>query len=1043
MMTSEQALEEGGMRRMNILNSRWRKPVLAVIWTIVGLLLAGILMLTWCADSLVASEYRVENGYLDLSRWTPDGRDVIKLDGDWEFYWNEFVAPGTVKASSTYYEMPRHWSGTLNGEQLIAYGAATYRMHIRVRPGSETYGLRLANIRMASSVYVNGELVGASGTPALARADYAYENKPYTVFFPVSGESIEIVIYAANYDFLQGGVPHSIYFGDAEAINRLDRTSAARSLMVVVSLVMLGVYHLCVYAVRRSERGLLYFGLYCITLGAAFFSNGDRSFMLFFELPPVQFYRLLSISMLLSLLFMALFLKHTCAGLIPEWLTKITYAVVPLYLLVIMVTPFRIYSTLNYLAGILQTVFYLTILGYLSYAYHKQHYGTFSRFSLVLFIGGTVCLVIGLVDFSLYQVGADSNYVIGYFGIFIFNIIISILLAFRFHEAHRTIEQMAHQLQASNQLKDEFLIQTSHEFQTPLNGIINLTQALMDGSSGQVNAQQKNDLTIVKNTARKLSLLVNDILDIEKMRRNELRIQMAAIDVKAVVSTVLELFRYISAGKNIRFRDEVPHDLPLVHADENRLSQVMYNLIGNAVKFTHDGSVTITAARQGDDVKICIEDTGIGISPHIWEIIFDSYERAGSSDGEYMGQGLGLYISRQLVQLMGGAIGVEWSEPDKGTRFAFTLKVAPAEAEEFVHDAMSPSASGFENPEQAILIPSPVSGDASSERQTLLAVDDEPSNLQVLSSLFKDRYNILFASSGKDALQILQDCPVDLVLLDVMMSGGMNGYEVCRQIRKLYTLVELPVVMMTVRHTSQDISIGFEAGANDFIIKPYDAHEVMARVDTLLALGQSVKDMIRVEMDFLRSQIKPHFLFNALNAILSFCRTDPERTEHLISQLSYYMRQSFDRSGDIFVPLMEELQLVNAYVEIEKARFEERLCYRIEVDDSLLYRTILPLTIQPLVENAIRHGVTKKEDGGNVQVKIKLDEDGLLIEVTDDGVGMTEEVRSSLLENGASAYQTRRGVGIMNIHRRLLYYTGQGLTIVSAEGLGTKVSFRS
>jgi len=1014
-----------------------------MIWMIVGLLLAVILLWTCFADLIVASSYRVEHGHLDLTDWTPDDRKAVKLDGDWEFYWNELVPPGVVKPDPSYYAIPKHWNGERNGEQLQTKGAATYRMYIHLQSSEGTYGLRLSNIRMASAVYVNGELVGSSGVPALTREEYVYENRPYTALFHLDQEVAEIVIHVANYDFVQGGVPNSIYFGDAEAIHRLDRSLTTRSTMIVMALMMLGVYHLCIFAVRRSDRGLLYFGLYCITLGLSFFTNVDRAFMLFFDLPPAYYYKIMAGSLFLTLLYMALILKHTCAGLIPDWLIRLTLIVIPVYLLIVLVTPFHFYSWLNFWVGGYQIAFYVTVMGYLSYAYHHRNYGTFNQFGLALFIVGEVCFIIGLIDFSVYLMGIDSNYIIGYFGILIYIFILSFLLALRYQEAYRTIENMAHQLQVSNQLKDEFLMQTSHEFQTPLNGIINLTQSLMDGSSGPLNAHQKNDLSIVKNTARKLSLLVNDILDIEKLRRNELSIQLSAINVKAVVSTVLELFRYISAGKDLHFRDEVPHDLPLVHADENRLSQVLYNLIGNAVKFTHDGTVTISAERQADYVRICVEDTGIGIAPSKWDVIFDSYAQASGQEGDYMGHGLGLYISRQLVQLMGGTIGVDWSEADKGTRFAFTLPIAAGEAAEDGPDAESAALSGFEASEQMILIPNPEPSCASYGRLTLLAVDDEPSNLQVLSSLFKDRYNMVFAASGKEVLRILQERTVDLVLLDVMMPGGMNGYEVCRQIRRYYTLVELPVIIMTVRHTTEDIELGFETGANDFIIKPYDAREVKARVDTLLDLKQSVRDMIRVEMDFLRSQIKPHFLYNALNAILALCRTDPERTEHLISQLSYYMRQSFERSADIFVTLREELQLVRAYVEIEKERFEERLEYRLEVDDRLLNRTILPLTIQPLVENAIRHGVTKKEEGGSVQVTIRPDGDRMLIEVRDDGVGMPQDQLSSLLHTGTLAYPSSRGVGLMNIQRRLLYYTGQGLTIASVEGVGTRVSFRA
>lgn len=136
--------------------------------------------------------------------------------------------------------------------------------------------------------------------------------------FHLDQEVAEIVIHVANYDFVQGGVPNSIYFGDAEAIHRLDRSLTTRSTMIVMALMMLGVYHLCIFAVRRSDRGLLYFGLYCITLGLSFFTNVDRAFMLFFDLPPAYYYKIMAGSLFLTLLYMALILKHTCAGLIPD-----------------------------------------------------------------------------------------------------------------------------------------------------------------------------------------------------------------------------------------------------------------------------------------------------------------------------------------------------------------------------------------------------------------------------------------------------------------------------------------------------------------------------------------------------------------------------------------------------------------------------------------------------------------------------------------------------------------------------------------------------
>lgn len=209
---------------------------------------------------------------------------------------------------------------------------------------------------------------------------------------------------------------------------------------------------------------------------------------------------------------------------------------------------------------------------------------------------------------------------------------------------------------------------------------------------------------------------------------------------------------------------------------------------------------------------------------------------------------------------------------------------------------------------------------------TILAVDDQTANLHVLSQLFaSEPYHILWADNGVEALELLNSrSDIDLVLLDVMMPR-MSGFEVCREIRKQFSLFELPIILLTVLHSSSDIEGGLKAGANDFIVKPFDASEVRARTETLLRLKKSVEDALKAELDFLQSQIKPHFLFNSLNSIMALCRIDPIQAENLISHLSYYLRRSFDPRPDRYVSLQEELQLVEAYVAIEKARFEDRL----------------------------------------------------------------------------------------------------------------------
>jgi signal transduction histidine kinase len=596
---------------------------------------------------------------------------------------------------------------------------------------------------------------------------------------------------------------------------------------------------------------------------------------------------------------------------------------------------------------------------------------------------------------------------------------------------------MTEKLKEADRLKDEFLVNTSHEFQTPLNAIINISQSVLEGTGGQINDAQRLNLGIIHAAAGRLSTLVKDILDMEKIKRSELHLNIAPVDARVTVSVVLEVLQHLVSGKSIRLINDISDKLPPVLADENRLRQVIYNLVGNAIKFTESGTIRVNAEEVQGRIKIMVEDTGIGIPEAKWRRVFASFEQGGERISlEYGGVGLGLSICRQLVGLMNGDIYVEWSEEGKGTRIAFQLPAAegvPVNAQ-----------LGSDYAEILQRIESSPGGRKVREEGgfTLLAVDDESSNLQVLGNLFAGKdIQVITARSGLEALsKIRADRRIDLVLLDVMMPR-MSGYEVCRAIRKSFSLFELPVVMLTARNTPQDIAAGFEAGANDFIVKPFDAWEVRARVHTLLELKRSVGEALKAEMAFLQSQIKPHFLFNALNAILSVCYSDSKRAAQLIAHLGHYLRSSFDLPGTgVFVTLKDELKLVEAYVEIEKARFEERLELVCEIDETLLSALFLPLSIQPLVENAIRHGIMKKEDGGKIRLTVKAEGDDVYVEVWDNGIGIAAQKLATLLDRGG--LRERRGVGLANIHRRLLNYYGEGLRVESVEGSWTCVAFR-
>lgn len=400
-------------------------------------------------------------------------------------------------------------------------------------------------------------------------------------------------------------------------------------------------------------------------------------------------------------------------------------------------------------------------------------------------------------------------------------------------------------LRQIDKLKDEFLANTSHELRTPLNGIIGLAESLIDGVAGDLPKVANYNLAMIAASGKRLSSLVNDILDFAKLRNKSLELSRKPIDLISLTDVVLTLLRSLTEKRNLVLVNEIPVDVGYVMADEDRLQQILHNLIGNAIKFTEQGRITISAEQRGsEECVVHVSDTGIGMLPEKLETIFESFEQLdGTSARSFGGTGLGLAITRQLVTLHEGEVWAR-SSPGKGSIFSFTLPTTKEEPDPM--DA-SPSVSALNlarigEPEMAFDT-EPDRFDiqtkvTSSEADfNILIVDDERVNRRVLANhLSPHSYNLTEASSGKEALDLLeQGHRFDLILLDVMMPV-MSGYEVCEKIRKRYPVYDLPIIFLTAKNQISDLVTGFAAGANDYLSKPVSKNELLSRVSTHLQL---------------------------------------------------------------------------------------------------------------------------------------------------------------------------------------------------------------
>lgn len=389
-------------------------------------------------------------------------------------------------------------------------------------------------------------------------------------------------------------------------------------------------------------------------------------------------------------------------------------------------------------------------------------------------------------------------------------------------------------------LKDHFLANTSHELRTPLNGIIGLAESMASGDLGPVSDPISKNLQVLAQSGRRLSNLVNDILDFSKMRNHVLTLTIRRVNFAEVAQEVLTLIAPLIGKKPIELHNAIPKDLPEIAADADRLKQILYNLLGNAVKFTQKGHIVIGAHVEDDMLSIQVRDTGIGIARHNLKRIFGSFEQ-GDNALEAGGTGLGLALTKQLVEQHKGKIEVT-SKQAKGSTFSVWLPLATES---------TPKAQNLD----AQVHLNRVSGDfpvldlTDENKETpqdgphILIVDDEPVNRLVIHNYLRSLpYKVSLAEDGISALAFIETHDVDLVLLDIMMPG-MDGYQVCQEIRKTQQADQMPVIFLSARNQLGDLAQGFQVGANDYMIKPIAREELIARIKTHLGLLQACRSL--------------------------------------------------------------------------------------------------------------------------------------------------------------------------------------------------------
>ncbi len=429
-------------------------------------------------------------------------------------------------------------------------------------------------------------------------------------------------------------------------------------------------------------------------------------------------------------------------------------------------------------------------------------------------------------------------------------------------ETQAALRKAKEAAEAANEAKNQIMANTSHELRTPLHGIINLADLIRVGASGAVSPQAVQDLEMIISSAHRLTSLVNDILDFSKLQKQQLEIQHKPVDLFQVTENSLALLKPLHHEKPIDLQNELTKDLPLVDGDEDRIQQILFNLLGNALKFTEHGEVRLSAVVQDGWIELAVADTGIGIPQDKQERVFDAFEQGdASTERTYGGTGLGLSVAKQLVELHGGQIWLE-SVVGQGSVFRFTLPCCSASEQGRKEPVVSKKTNTTKALPVAVATVPVVEEELGSETNvdllvddpsevTILVVDDEPINRQVLrNQLEMVGYRVEVAIDGLQGLKLLEELNPQVILLDVMMPR-LSGYQTCYRIRQKYSASEMPIILLTAKDQPEDTVRGFQHGANDYLTKPFSREELLIRVQFHLKLSKATSEVYRM-MDDLR-----------------------------------------------------------------------------------------------------------------------------------------------------------------------------------------------
>jgi two-component system sensor histidine kinase ChiS len=1073
------------------MNNKWPKIKLFSLLSITLAILVYLILGSLNVNHVKKVNPVAVKGVIDLRNWdfTKDG--IVKLAGQWEFYNNQFLTAkdfNNKALKKTYKSIP----GTIGG---VGYG--TYRLKVLVNRDDYLYSVKIDYLQDAFKLWANNKYVVSVGKVGKNKNEMKPEMLPETGSFYSKNGEVDLILQVSNF-YSEYGFIDNILMGEASKIDSYKEKKQAFDLFLFGSCIIAAIYNLAVFFRRKKDKAPLYFAIVCLIVAVRTIFIGERFLISIFP----NFDYILSVKIMiwtfyLYIPFIILFINKNYGEILSKKAIKISNILAVLYFLLVLISPtqFYIYFIIPFEIHALLMILYM--MWKISKVYIE------SQTSDYIAVVGLFALFITRINDILYEYSIIITNSFAPLGIFIFIIANYYILAERQAIALSKSESLSEDLKSLNNLKDDFLAITSHELKTPLNGIIGLSEGLINRNSNNMSSDDRNNIFLINTSAKRLSNLVDDIITFSKLKNKEIKLIKKPIKINKILEIIIKFCEPTMSNKNIELVNLLDGESPYVNVDENRIQQIFYNLIGNAIKFTQEGKIIISYEVKENYMKISIEDSGIGIPEGKISKVFNIYEQVEGVSERYGGTGLGLYITKKLVELHDGEISVS-SIVGKGSRFTFTLplyckeKILNIEHEDCMEKSKTDILNVYTNK-----IPEKIEEDLNiktDKNYKILIVDDEYVNLRVLQDYLSSfSQHILKASTGKQAVEIIeQNKDLDLVILD-MMIPDLLGYEICNIIRKKYSLFELPVLMMTVDNRPENLVLSFKCGANDYLRKPFSKYEFLARINTLLTLKYSVKKALMLaqqvavanqKIDILNAEnnesnkkveelmeynkLKTEFFtnishelktpLNVISSTVQLLKSLDESKQLGDERIKYYfdiMNQNSFRllrlinnlidttkidgnylsfhlaSGNIVYVIEELVQSVADFV----SSHDINIIFDTEVEEKIILFD--EEKIERIILNLLSNAVKFTDINGSIFVNIYDKEDFIEISIRDTGIGIPEDKLDFIFERFAqvdkSTTRNNEGSGIgLALVKSLVEMHGGTICVKSEIGKGSE-----